>query len=52
MVEEHGDWETNMEFLKLEEDQFKVYAGKVIDEAKERNAPVQSLKAAARPGPG
>ncbi len=52
MLEEHSDWEKNIEFLKLEEDQFKVYTGKVINEAKERNAPVQSLKAAAKPGPG
>lgn len=52
MIEEHGNWQKNMELMNLEEDQFQEYAQKIIDEAKQRNAPVYPLIVAAKAGPG
>ena len=52
MLEEHNDWQRNMDLLKLEEKQFQEHAEKSISDAKERNAPTYPLIAAAKAGAG
>lgn len=52
MIEDYDDWQKNIDMMSLEEDQFQEYAKQVIDEAKEKNAPVYPLVVAAKAGPG
>ena len=51
-LEEHDDWQTNMDMLKIEENQFQEYTQQVISEANERKAPIYPIQAASKSGAG